>query len=131
MARTIEQAPRPANYTGGRYEFFLHTASATLWKTQLTKLDVERQDGVDGAANQVTLTLTTSPCDATGAAIMEDAKAIISEPASVTFNQHDLAQSDFAPRERILDLIQNQIEQNINRKANRAKVVAIIQGWGN
>src|SRR5690349_11293314 len=90
--RSFTSKAKPKDYQGD-YKFFHNEKTNRDWKVKLDINEISSFEG--GAASQLGVTVTVSPTDETGKAIVEDGKPIVIDSWTHTFNSIEMSEDGF------------------------------------
>lgn len=118
MAKAIKKIAKPSGYEG-KYAFFLNNETGRKWKAKVTRNDVD--------TNNIGVTITASPVDDTGHALVENGLPLVTDSWTHTFNETEMKDPGFDAEARLMDIIEERINTGEHRLTAVKQLDAVIK----
>lgn len=122
MTSTIKKVKKPKGYEGN-YTFFENLETGRRWKARL----VASHPNV----NTFGVTITVSPVDEDGKALMENGEPIVTDSIGHGFNEIEMKEPDFSAEARLMEIVQQRINVGERRFEGVKKITDLLSAWSN
>ena len=129
----VTHIPAPEGYTGN-YRFFLNPETNKTWKARLVRREarpalVDNDDGVELATGEYAVTITVSPVDEAGQALLEEDCPIVIDSHTHSFTNYEMSDADFNAEVVIHRIVEQCIELGEARLRGVGLVKTIADNW--
>jgi hypothetical protein len=128
----IEVISAPGEYGESDYQFFKNNSTGQLWKAKANILPAHApmiNGDVEAAPTQLAVSVTVSPIDEEGKALREDDKPIILDVHMHTFTQVEMADPDFDPSKRVMQIVAERVHVGEARLDAVKKIKQLGDNW--